>query len=575
MMNHRYRVTVFSTLILVIICSLPLNAQQDQTQALIRKAQQATRNTDSLIIYGNQLLKMKDSLAIAEGYYAKGRAMRSKRRPDSMLVYFNKGYGYVPSRNLQSKLRLLTGISSSYQILKKPDSAIEYSLKAEKLAIQISDDRSLAASLSTRASALMDLGKYEESIDLLTEELRIQERFTPSNFFSTYSRIANSYLRLNRPEQAMKWLQKALLASENYPDPSAKGSVLQNIAKLHFDNKMLDSSRFYAKKLEQSSQRPNPFQEKAMYMLLTEIELEEDNLVKATEYLNKVDKVQLPGSNQGFNAGVLRIKVKLASKNGDLPMAEKLLDSVYQVLGGKVDARTLPILLDRTELYQLQGKYKEALETFSSYSAIKDSLKSVNDLSIIQNSLNEYQLEKKEEEIKAALAENESSRWIIIVLIFVATSIVLILFYIYKRYRNSKSKAQQLELQNEETLAAIKKLQHQLALAKKPESPSSILINSKHIVKLDQLEYVKSEGHYLDYFIQNENLPITERNTLKDRITELETGGFLQVHRSFVINIDKVKSIQSGLVVMETGSQIPLSRTFKQRLREEKHPLFA
>ena len=56
---------------------------------------------------------------------------------------------------------------------------------------------------------------------------------------------------------------------------------------------------------------------------------------------------------------------------------------------------------------------------------------------------------------------------------------------------------------------------------------------------------------------------------------ELEEQGFLQVHRSFVVNLEKVKAVHTAQVLLDDGKTIPLSRTYKQMLREERHPLFA
>ena len=101
------------------------------------------------------------------------------------------------------------------------------------------------------------------------------------------------------------------------------------------------------------------------------------------------------------------------------------------------------------------------------------------------------------------------------------------------------------------------------------------VLNSKQVVKLNKLYYVKSEGHYLDYYVENQQLPMTERNSLKERLEELEEQGFLQVHRSFVVNLEKVKAVHTAQVLLDDGKTIPLSRTYKQMLREERHPLFA
>lgn len=52
---------------------------------------------------------------------------------------------------------------------------------------------------------------------------------------------------------------------------------------------------------------------------------------------------------------------------------------------------------------------------------------------------------------------------------------------------------------------------------------------------------------------------------------QLDPNKFVQVHRSVIINVERIRELQtmfSGelVVVMETGAEIPLSRNYKTRL---------
>jgi len=566
---------VLRIILVLLINSMSVAGQSQKINEYKEKVMRSTRSPDSTIYYGNLLLDINDSLAKAEGYVAKGRAMRQMRLPDSSLYYYEQARTKAPSGNLDIQGRVLQGLASAHNILKNSKKALEYTSQLEEVAINLGNDRMLAGALATSASAYKNLGDFEKSVEKSIEVARLEKSFPRNNLSNTYANIASTYIQMQRPDMALQWFHKALGNSRKESNSRFENMALSNLARLHFQNKQPDSSRFYATQLVDRADQLNPFAQKVTYLQMAEIESEAGKVDKAFGFLNKAKRISVRGQSPGVSIGVLRVEQQLLRKKGNYVQAEKILDSIIHMDANVITAYNYPILLEKVGLYQEQGKYKEALDAYSHYTRVKDSLMDTNDLAILQRSANEFDLENKEIAIQEAMEKNEMSRATIIGLIAVSVLIIIILILVYLRYRKSKSRTIALEKQNEAIKASFEKLQEQLAQTKKPETPASILINSKQVIKLDHLEYVKSEGHYLDYFIQDEKLPITERNTLKDRISELEISGFLQVHRSFVINIDKVKSIHSGLVVMNTGDKIPLSRTYKQRLKEEQHPLFA
>ncbi|WP_194851558.1 LytTR family transcriptional regulator DNA-binding domain-containing protein [Nonlabens antarcticus] len=559
----------------LLIIPFLVQAQQELVETYRQKARVNSRNTDSLLHYGNKLMRLDDATSATEGSFMKANAYRQLRLPDSALYYYQKAEQTMPMNDSGLNGRIYLGLSKSYSATGKPNNAIRYSTLQEEIARKNSDKRLLTSALFTKGKSLIDVGDYEAGIKSLVETARLEQDLMPNQLPTTYYMIGSAYRHMNRPEMVTRWFHKALKAARENPNPVFMHSALHNLSSQHEKEKQLDSSKFYAKQLLELPHQ-DPARKVAGYMLMLRIAIADGNLAESEKYLEMAKSLPLPDGLRGIKLGLLLHEQKILRMKGDYGKAEKILDSITS---NEIDRESrvmnYPGLLEKAELYKEQEKFKEAYLAFTEYTTIKDSLIENNDLALIQRSADQFDLENKEKAVVEALEKNESSQKTIIILILVGLGIIVTLFIVYRRYRKSKSHADGLEQQNAEITASFQKLKDQVAQNKKPEVPLSILINSKQVIRLDQLEYVKSEGHYLDYFVIDEQLPITERSALKDRLTELETSGFLQVHRSFVINIDKVKSIQSGLVVMETGSQIPLSRTYKQRLREERHPLFA
>jgi hypothetical protein len=551
-------------------------AQNQEINSYIQKVRSNFGKPDSLKYYGELLISLKDSTAKAEGYFAKAQAMRTLNKLDSALIYTQRALVLVPASDRRLKARILRLTISSYLASRKFEECLLEVNKLEQIATNSNDERLLAFALSMKARAQDGLGDFEKAIKNVLEAARIQEQVDPRSLGNTYSQIAMTYAHMKQPELATPWFQKSLVQARKDRNTRFEVNALNNMASHYHTLKKADSSTYYYGELLKREAQLNPFQKMGTYLSMARIKVEKNQIKDASNYLNKARALNIPKGRANHNIAFLSIEQKIERKKGNYNQAEVLLDSVINMSGnGKMNQINYPFLLEKAELYEEQEHYKKALITFNRYTSIKDSIAKNNDLAVIQNSVDFYQLEEKEADLKLALKDNQTSQSMIVILCIVASFIIIVLVFVYKRYRTSKTREEELEIQHQEIIVSFKKLQDQVAENKRTDATDSILINSKQVVKLDQLEYVKSEGHYLDYFVEGEPLPLTERSALRERINELENSGFLQVHRSFMINIHKVRAIHSGMVIMEAGYKIPLSRTYKQRLKEEAHPLFS
>ena len=109
----------------------------------------------------------------------------------------------------------------------------------------------------------------------------------------------------------------------------------------------------------------------------------------------------------------------------------------------------------------------------------------------------------------------------------------------------------------------IKEVEKEKELIAKKVEEKFIVLNNKTKVYLEKLHYIKSDGNYLEFYLEN-NLVI-DRHKLKDVLTELPPN-FIRVHRSYVINKNFIKSFNSTSIILQSNEEIPLSRTFKSNL---------
>jgi two-component system LytT family response regulator len=80
---------------------------------------------------------------------------------------------------------------------------------------------------------------------------------------------------------------------------------------------------------------------------------------------------------------------------------------------------------------------------------------------------------------------------------------------------------------------------------------------------LDDIIYIESLGNYMKLFSSKANLPIIIYGSLSSITTELSVSNFVQVHRSYVVNSNKIQSVTSKTLTMSNGEMLPVGRKYQ------------
>lgn len=548
---------------------------QVYSQAPPRNSQQRPPNPDILIKQGEELIKSDDVTQQAEGYFTIGSTAMRKNDIDLAVTSFEKAAELSAEAPFDLKVRIMRMQASAYGRSEKYDKLSAIADVISTLAKKENDNSLYAIGLSYKARSQMRQGDLNKAVDNYLAAAKIFDSLKSPNLITTYADLANTYARLYQNEEAAKWYKRAYEEAQVSNEPRLLQMTTKNLAANFGVRKMPDSSVFYYNKLLKKKNEISPLQLSSIYQNLASAYVSLDKLDLAKASLEKAKAFDLPDYNGQRAIMLLAVELKLYNSQENYDAAEKVVDSSVNLIKKYRSTPYLyPLYLEIAQVKQKQGKLDEAYEALATYTKIKDSLIKHNDLGKVLMAANAYDLDAKEEELVAALDQNKKSSTYLIVIGVTAIAIIIVLVLVYKKYRKTKHTKEQLEERHKAMLASFKKLQDGLK-AKENLKEESLILNNKQVIKLNKVAYVKSEGHYLDYYVEDQELPITERNSLKDRLENLEQQGFLQVHRSFVVNLEKVKAVHTAQVILEDGNTIPLSRTYKQMLREERHPLFA
>lgn len=84
---------------------------------------------------------------------------------------------------------------------------------------------------------------------------------------------------------------------------------------------------------------------------------------------------------------------------------------------------------------------------------------------------------------------------------------------------------------------------------------------------VDNIIYIESYAHYL--LIHTTNSSIKVREKMSNAFHTLQPFGFIQVHRSYLINEKYVSKISSDQIIMNNTQMIPIGKKYKQVIQKQ------
>ena len=115
----------------------------------------------------------------------------------------------------------------------------------------------------------------------------------------------------------------------------------------------------------------------------------------------------------------------------------------------------------------------------------------------------------------------------------------------------------------ERFLKAVKKVLNVRRGEAKTDQARQIFLKSGsriHQVNIGELLYMEKKGHYVVFHTPRGEL--LSRMNMNDLMNTFPSDNFIRVHRSFVVAIDKIDTIEKHFVVIK-GKKIPIGESFR------------
>jgi DNA-binding LytR/AlgR family response regulator len=157
------------------------------------------------------------------------------------------------------------------------------------------------------------------------------------------------------------------------------------------------------------------------------------------------------------------------------------------------------------------------------------------------------QLEEQNTSLAKANLFFKNNLFIVLVLLLLLVVVVVV---VLRKYIRSRIKARDAVLEKQEMAQTVAK--------------KHIELNNKQRIYLDDLKYLKADRNYVEFHTDDKK--VVDRNLLRTVLEELPPN-FVQVHRSYVINTNFIKASTGSHVILLPAIEIPISRTFKNKLK--------
>lgn len=531
------------------------------------------RHPDSIEKYGRKILKlsvhndeekMKSQILgyqiVGFADYLRADYKKSIEKYDSALVYKKEGlkdhYGAI--------IFTLRNRAISNIRLGEIDKAKKQFKEILKLAKDHNDVNNIAKTYNNLGILEKNKSNFKEAVLFYKKAMAIWDSLkTEKNKSYLFLNIGIAQGGLNDLKQSNESFYKAIAISKKYKGLRDEYRAYNNLSVNYYTLKKYDSAIFYlhktipfyrARKIKRS--------ENLAYKNLGKTYKELSEIDSAYYYLDKA----LKGFKEIKNPnGKYETYLSLA----DLSFIEKKYEQALSYGDSCVFlAKKMKNKLKLKNVYDLLGKSYEAIENYKQANIYFKLVKEIENNNFkVENTLalNKLLVGQNVKEQKEKITELTSMNSFYKSNLFIVLCLLIVLgvfsFFIFKNYKKGKNEIVSLQEELEINNSTYKE-------QSKIEESNFIHLKSKAVINTNEILYVKSDGHYVEIFIENKNKPEIERTTLTEMLNSLPTTDFIRTHKSYIVNIYKIKIINSTQLMLENGQWIKLSRTYKQQLKD-------
>jgi signal transduction histidine kinase len=337
------------------------------------------------------------------------------------------------------------------------DEALKYYKKSVALREEIGDREGMAPTLSNIANIYYDIGNYSLAIDTYRQSLTIRMEINDEKGIArTLSGIGNVLSDQGRYDEALQNYRQALFFSLKHQDTIQIANLNTNLAQVKYVLKELDSSFYFSQKsLQFANAIGYSYISGYAFENIGKVYLDKGNFSKAEEYLRSSllirEQLQSP-----LEVTLTQIELARLYRYTERPVEALQMSKVaYETstiinfLKGQQQASE-----QLSGAYEMIDDYQSALHYYKEYKNLSDTLFTIEEKKIIDNTQTQIIIERETYGLKLK-QDKESAFYTLLLLCFSILMVSGIIWFFYSRKlrdRQHEISIRQKELESEQKI---------------------------------------------------------------------------------------------------------------------------
>lgn len=401
--------------------------------------------------------------------------------------------------------------------------------------------------------AYKNIGQHEEAIRFYLRALT-KFRFSQdtAKIAAAYNSLGNLYNTIDDYDLAFEYLEQARLIWEKLGTDRQKAMILNNLANAQVNTGSMDLAMgTYLKSLKIKRQIGSERSIAITLINVGDLLLAKGNYKGADSLYHLAFEGASTARSQNLIATALSNLAKVRMHVGDYTTALRLLDSAFQVAIDPSASFLLENLKIKRDVYEKMGDFERALNTAELHRSLDDSLINQKKIAILKTH-NSYDLAAVRKEKLDLIQQNElqlgkigMQRALVWVLVAIFVGAVCLILLLRKREQSKRKR-------------------HLTERNRPIEFKTNLTINTSKIV------YGKADKNNTILFLDNGKSQTLSQSTFQTVLNMLPQEYFVQVQKSYFVNLLHYKSHQSGSVSLLDGRNISLGgQKFRVQLEDK------
>jgi tetratricopeptide (TPR) repeat protein len=415
---------------------------------------------------------------------------------------------------------VLINIGQVHQKLGRPDSAIFYNQQSVSLTNIPGREEEYSAALGNLGFIYKNMGNFEKAIGYYTRALEISKMMNKPVWISTdMNNIANVYSLWQKYDLAKSYLKQSITIRKELNDFAGMEVNLNNLAYAYQESGDLDSALILYNQSAAIAERLERYGNLAVRKInIGVLYYRKGDYDKAAKFVKEgLATNRELGLKLSVSGALQSLGVIYMAKNQPA-LAKEYLDEALSI-AEQLNARIIleKIYESRSQLFEQTGNFRESLESYRKYVAIKDSIFTNKSQTKLAEMQARFETEKKQQQIELLLKNNQIHKaelkqkqtllisLIIGISIFAISAIIIGLMFIQK------------------TRAHRKLVEKNLELIKKDTGEISVNHDAENKAVLPETEKIKITKS-LDQLMKTEKIFTQKQITLAEIATRIETN---------------------------------------------------